>query len=225
MKSEDIARKAEALIGYSRIQVNCAGDHAWCAQFVSEVLKACDIDMYDLSCSEMYRRMSKSEEWDEPESYPRAGDVIFFDWDHDSTEARPLDHVGIVVKYKDRVVTYINGNGSSADYVTEQQISVDSHYIAYWMRYVGDIGSSKPPDNPDDDKFSITLQTLRRGSKGSNVKALQRLLFADGYDVGPCGDDGDYGERTEKAVKRYQTDHSLLVDGVAGKETFTELLT
>lgn len=223
MLSEDIAKKAEALIGCSRNDVGCSGTHAWCAHFVSEVLKRCGIDMYDLSCSSMQKRMSQSDEWDEPDDYPKVGDVIFFDWDHDITEIRPLDHVGIVSKFKDRVVTYINGNGSSPEYVTEQQISFDSRHIAYWMRYVGDIGK-KPPDG-DSGTFSITLRTLRRGSKGNDVKALQRLLFADGYDVGPCGDDGDYGERTEKAVKRYQTDHSLLVDGVAGKETFTALLT
>ena len=222
MLSEDIARKAESFIGCSRNDVNCAGTHAWCANFVSEVLRQCGIEMYDLSCTSMQRRMSESDEWDEPEDYPKVGDVIFFDWDRDRTEALPLDHVGIVTKCKDRVVTYINGNGSSSEYVTEQQINLDSPCIAYWMRYVGNVGK-QPPDS-DNGTFSITLRTLRRGTTGNDVKALQRLLFADGYSLGSAGDDGDYGPRTERAVKNYQTDHKLITDGIAGKETFTELL-
>ena len=133
MKSEDIARKAEECIGLSRDEVGCAGDYAWCAKFVSEILESCGIEMYDTSCTYLQRKMSQSEEWDEPDDYPKVGDVIFFDWDH-AAEERPLDHVGIVVKFKDRVVTYVNGNGNSSEYVTEQNISFDSPSIAYWMR-------------------------------------------------------------------------------------------
>ena len=88
------------------------------------------------------------------------------------------------------------------------------------MRYVGDIGS-KPPDF--ESTFDLKLRTLRIGMKGNDVKALQRLLFADGYSVGPSGDDGDFGKRTEKAVIKYQTAHNLTADGIAGKATFTEL--
>lgn len=221
MKAEDIARKAEECIGLSRDEVGCAGDYAWCAKFVSEILESCGIDMYDTSCTYMQRKMSQSDEWDEPDGYPKVGDVIFFDWDRNATEERPLDHVGIVVKFKDRVVTYVNGNGNSSEYVTEQNISFDSPSVAYWMRYVGDIGS-KPPDF--ESTFELKLRTLRIGMTGNDVKALQRLLFADGYSVGPSGDDGDFGKRTEKAVIKYQTAHNLTADGIAGKATFTELL-
>lgn len=220
MKAEDIARKAESFIGFSRDEVNCTGDYAWCAKFVSEVLKACDVDMYDMSCSYMQKKMSESVEWDEPEDYPKVGDVIFFDWDH-IAEERPLDHVGIVTKFKDGVVTYVNGNGSSPEYVTEQQMSIDNSCIAYWMRYVGDIRGSKPPDN---ETFTLELRKLCRGMKGNDVKALQRLLFADGYSVGASGDDGDFGRNTEKAVISFQNDHKLSADGVAGAEVFSALL-
>ncbi len=61
--------------------------------------------------------------------------------------------------------------------------------------------------------------------KGSDVKSLQRLLCSDGYDVGPCGDDGDFGNATERAVIRFQEDHrqELEADGVVGFKTFTKL--
>lgn len=224
MKSEDIAKKAEAFIGYSRNDVGCAGVHAWCANFVSEVLKQCCIDMYDLSCSSMQKRMSASSDWSEPEDNPRRGDVIFFDWDH-IAEARPLDHVGIVIACDGNTVTYINGNGNSSEFVTKQTISLASNCIAYWMRYIGD--EKKPPDetlSETDNTFSLNIRVLKKGMKGSDVKALQRMLFMDGYSIGTAGDDGDFGNCTEKAVMNYQSDHKLDVDGIAGKQTFSELL-
>ncbi|MBR3534255.1 MAG: hypothetical protein IKN85_00350 [Oscillospiraceae bacterium] len=58
MKPEEIVKAAESCIGKSRDEVNCSGSHAWCANFVSEVLKQCGIDMYDLSCTSMQKRMS-----------------------------------------------------------------------------------------------------------------------------------------------------------------------
>ena len=86
-------------------------------------------------------------------------------------------------------------------------------------------GSSEPKENEVlPEMFSLNIRILRKGMKGNDVKALQRMLFMDGYSVGASCDDGDYGPRTEQAVIKYQTDHKLQVDGVAGKETFTALL-
>jgi N-acetyl-anhydromuramyl-L-alanine amidase AmpD len=50
--------------------------------------------------------------------------------------------------------------------------------------------------------------TLRRGSKGSDVEALQRAL---GVKV-----DGDYGPKVEAAVRAFQRTHGLVPDGIWG---------
>lgn len=71
--------------------------------------------------------------------------------------------------------------------------------------------------------YEVTLRTLRKGMSGNDVKSLQQLLFAKGYDVGAAGDDGDFGSKTEAAVLRYQADHDLDKDGVVGLNTFTTL--
>ena len=60
---------------------------------------------------------------------------------------------------------------------------------------------------------------LRRGSKGESVRDVQRLLQGKGYDLGPCGVDGDFGSATEKAVRQFQADHGLAADGIVGPET------
>ncbi|MBR3428918.1 MAG: peptidoglycan-binding protein [Clostridia bacterium] len=66
--------------------------------------------------------------------------------------------------------------------------------------------------------------TLRKGSKGAAVTELQTMLLKLGYDLGPCGIDGDFGKATEVAVRSFQSDHRLMVDGVVGKNTWAELI-
>ena len=46
--------------------------------------------------------------------------------------------------------------------------------------------------------------SLRRGDKGPRVKALQQALIDRGFDVGPDGADGDYGQNTEAGVDAFQ---------------------
>ena len=62
-----------------------------------------------------------------------------------------------------------------------------------------------------------TVASLKRGSKGDAVKALQDKLNSLGYSCGIV--DGKFGTATEKAVKLFQTDHGLTIDGIAGTLT------
>ena len=64
---------------------------------------------------------------------------------------------------------------------------------------------------------------LRKGSKGTAVTELQAMLDKLGYDLGPCGADGDFGKCTEAAVKRFQQDRGLAADGICGPKTWGEL--
>lgn len=61
------------------------------------------------------------------------------------------------------------------------------------------------------------MTTLRVGSSGSEVRALQQKLLAAGFD--PKGVDGKFGANTRAAVERYQRSKGLAVDGVAGNDT------
>ena len=49
------------------------------------------------------------------------------------------------------------------------------------------------------------------------------MLDKLGYNLGICGIDGDYGKATEAAVKEFQRDHQLVVDGVCGPMTWDAL--
>lgn len=229
-KREEIVKIALSDLGKSRVDVGCAGDGAWCAMFVSHVLNIAGIGegVTSDSCTLMQRYMSESDKWSEPDDWPIPGDIIFFDWDN-KKEERPLDHVGICVGFDPHYenIIYVNGNGDSSYYVIKEEINVnakgkDGHnLVAYWMRYVGDEESEVP--EYEDKEVELKIRQLRKGMTGGDVKSLQRLLFADGYSVGKSGDDGDFGNDTEKAVINYQKDHELDPDGIAGEKTLTAL--
>ena len=58
------------------------------------------------------------------------------------------------------------------------------------------------------------------GSKGSDVTELQKLLNNNGYNLSV---DGDFGSKTQAAVKDYQQKNGLAVDGIVGTNTWGAL--
>lgn len=73
-------------------------------------------------------------------------------------------------------------------------------------------------------QVTITLNTLRKGSKGAQVKTLQRLLVSLGYGVGSAGIDGDFGSATGEAVEKFQKAKGLAADRIVGQDTWNALL-
>ena len=61
---------------------------------------------------------------------------------------------------------------------------------------------------------------LRYGSRGSEVKDLQRRLNQQGYSL---AEDGIFGNKTQAAVRDYQKKNRLDVDGIAGRQTLGKL--
>lgn len=77
----------------------------------------------------------------------------------------------------------------------------------------------------EEDTVNIVLNELEKGSKGEQVKALQRMLHAMGYNIGTLNPiDGDFGSKTDAAVRAYQKKYGLIVDGIVGEQTWTKLL-
>lgn len=80
------------------------------------------------------------------------------------------------------------------------------------------IKKSKPSSAPKK-KSSSKSNLIRRGDRGKDVEAIQRTLKNFGYDIGRSGVDGIFGERTEQAVKDFQRDEQISVDGIVGPKT------
>ncbi|MBR4080170.1 MAG: peptidoglycan-binding protein [Clostridia bacterium] len=66
-----------------------------------------------------------------------------------------------------------------------------------------------------------TSASLKNGSSGAAVRELQQRLKDLGYYTGSV--DGDFGTGTENAVRLFQQQNGLTVDGKAGKNTLTKL--
>jgi peptidoglycan hydrolase-like protein with peptidoglycan-binding domain len=67
----------------------------------------------------------------------------------------------------------------------------------------------------------VEKPTLKRGNKGEQVEFAQQVLKDGGYYKGAV--DGDYGVGTEAAVKAFQKDKKLTVDGVIADKTWKAL--
>jgi cell wall-associated NlpC family hydrolase len=69
---------------------------------------------------------------------------------------------------------------------------------------------------------SIVFASFGFGDQGQEVTDIQKRLVELHYDVG--GVDGVFGRGTESAVKSYQKDNNLDVDGVVGEQTYKTLM-
>ncbi len=68
---------------------------------------------------------------------------------------------------------------------------------------------------------SASSSTLKNGSTGDEVRKMQKRLKELGYLKGSA--DGDFGDATETAVKNFQANNGLTVDGKAGTATLNKL--
>lgn len=68
----------------------------------------------------------------------------------------------------------------------------------------------------------LGTRVLRFGCKGTDVTALQELLQTRGYHIGV--EEKSLGYLTQDALRQFQRDHNLVVDGVAGPKVYALLL-
>ncbi|GAA2626412.1 protein kinase domain-containing protein [Streptomyces vastus] len=66
-------------------------------------------------------------------------------------------------------------------------------------------------------------QLTQFGDKNQRVVQVQCMLTNRGYGIGPAGVDGQFGQDTLTAVKRFQGDKGLSVDGDVGPNTWAAL--
>ena len=67
----------------------------------------------------------------------------------------------------------------------------------------------------------ILTRILKIKMGGIDVKLLQERLNELGYDCGKV--DGDYGQKTYSAVKHFQNDNNIAVNGIVAKQTCKKL--
>jgi hypothetical protein len=139
------------------------------------------------------------------------------------------DMPGVAVRFSGHVGIYIGG-GEVAEWrgfdygcvITKLAGRKWTHwYMLPWVEYVG---YDAAEDKPTETVRTLGSRLLVFGKKGEDVVLLQQALMQLGYPLTDWGADGDYGEETEKAVKDFQQDHGLDVDGDYGPMTHAELM-
>ena len=142
-------------------------------------------------------------------------------------------HTGIVYKVDSSRVYTIEANTSGASGVIDNGGGVfkksyyrsDGNISGYGRPRYDEETTTVEEDIKEEATVNIVLNELKKGSKGDQVKALQRMLHAMGYNIGSNNPiDGDFGSKTDAAVRAYQKKYGLVVDGVVGKQTWSKLL-
>lgn len=91
-----------------------------------------------------------------------------------------------------------------------------------WERICAAIGQPIPPGpGPVPTPGNSGNPVLRQGARGRAVLRLQEALSAAGFNPGPH--DSIFGPLVEAAVRAFQTDRGLLVDGIVGPQTWGAL--
>lgn len=118
---------------------------------------------------------------------------------------------------------------------TGKEIRIVNYYNYPWncvLRYTKDMVTKKIETKPTTQAtdtsyyamYPVKLPILKKGDKGEYVKSAQLLLIGRDFSCGGYGADGDFGNATFTAVKNYQMEKNLHVDGEIGPETWAKLL-
>ena len=136
---------------------------AWCATTVSAAFIECgytDIFVTECSCNRMITLLKKKGMWQENDAYiPHSGDVIFYDWQDSGVgdNVGSSDHVGVVEKVDNGVITVIEGNKN--DGVEKRTIKVNGKYIrGYGLpKYDTIIQTPAPKPQSNQKKFAVGM--------------------------------------------------------------------
>ncbi len=120
-------------------------------------------------------------------------------------------HIGLVTSVNPLRIVHASTEG--------MKVKVDKK-IGKW-KYWGILAAADmPEDTPDAPIQADERGLLRKGSRGEDVKVLQRALRQAGYNLEI---DGIFGRITLECVKSFQATHDLVRDGIVGPLTWAAL--
>jgi len=187
----------------------------WCDSFVdwcfyqaygvatAKSLLGGNFDDYTVASANMYKAKGG---WSDKNPLP--GDQIFF------KNAQRICHTGLVYKVDKRYVYTIEGNTSDKGLLVSNGGCVAKK--KYALNYKNIAGYGKP-------KYDLPA-TCVMGDNNSNVRMLQMLLINRGYKLPRYGADGDFGNETFVAVKKFRIDNGLASSGICDSKCWEKLV-
>jgi hypothetical protein len=139
----------------------------------------------------------------------RPGDIVFYAWEG-ALKIDNIDHVGIIEARRKGSFVTLEGNVGNK---FKRMHRSSSRMVGYFRPAYDDAASlpSGPGGVPSG-------EILERGDSGPEVRKLQQNLNKLGAHPA-LAVDGDFGPKTETAVKAFQRRWRLAVDGQAGPIT------
>lgn len=119
---------------------------------------------------------------------------------------------------------YVKNNGLNGNWTWDEFISNVKQYRKDGTITVPSRNSSTVIPTTTTKSSSVSKSYLQKGDKGDDVKTMQSMLIACGYSCGSCGADGDFGNGTLSALKAFQKDNNLTVDGLYGSKSKEALI-
>lgn len=115
---------------------------------------------------------------------------------------------------------YVKNNGLNGNWTWDEFIANVKQYRKDGTITIPDrSGGTTIPQTTTSKANTSTKSYLQKGDKGNAVKEMQTMLIACGYSCGSCGADGDFGNGTLSALKSFQSDQKLSVDGLYGSKS------
>lgn len=143
------------------------------------------------------------------------GTVNVSDWLNVRSE--PNTSASVVAKVTDGFKLYIIG--TSGDWYKVTFTLEGEKYTGYVH---SDYVTASPIEQKEACPYTEPTATVRQGDSGNSVKWVQWYLYKLGY-LSASGVDGSFGPTTLAAVKSFQSDKGLTVDGLVGSGTRTAL--
>lgn len=231
--AQDILKIARAEIGITENPINSnnvkynteyygkkvsGSKYPWCCSFVWWVFKEAGAsDLFysgkkTASCSTLYSYHKKKGQAITGDYQP--GDMIFFNF----SGKKKIQHVGICESYDkaNGTITTIDGNTGTTN-------EANGGAVMRRTRKISTVVAAYRPKYAQQRKtYSVELPLLQKGDDGEDVKSLQILLTGRGCST--RGFDGNFGTNTDTALRKFQKENGLTVDGKCGPSTWKALL-
>ena len=133
-------------------------------------------------------------------------------------------HVAIVEKINSDGSIVVSQSGYKSKRFWTSTIGKDYTLSGYIFQ--GFIYNPAVPDNlhSKGKEIELKVDTLKKGSTGSQVKTIQRILACRYALPKDLIIDGNFGNITYKYVTKFQSDKGLVVDGIVGEKTWESLI-
>ena len=177
-----------------------------CSGLVTEAMSAAgmEADSFDTTAQGLQRSYCTSI----TRSALKPGDLVF------RQNSKGTYHVGVVVDFN---LNVIESRGRAYGVVKR---GINASGSSYWNAY-GRPKKIKTEIEKNTKVITLTRELKKKTIKmrGEDVKAVQTVLINKGFSCGKTANDGVFGNSTDTAVRKFQADSGLKVDGIVGEKT------